>query len=183
VNLIVVADTDLLADSHVVGENGRLSSSNADFVLNAIEALAGGDALAGVRRSGLSYRPFTRIEAIQAEAEQTFRATEQRLTQELGEIQSELQELEVPTDGASADPLAASREQQQLIAEYNQRALSLRGQLRDVRAALRSEVESLESRLRLANVFLVPAVLILVAVVAALVRRLGLRQLRRRPAR
>ncbi len=29
----------MLADSHVVGERGRLSSSNADFVLNAIETL------------------------------------------------------------------------------------------------------------------------------------------------
>jgi ABC-type uncharacterized transport system involved in gliding motility auxiliary subunit len=148
VNLILVADTDLLADSHVVGESGRLSSSNADFVLNSIEALAGGDVLAGIRRSGLSYRPFTRIEDIQAEAEQTFRATEQRLSQELADIQAELAKLEIPADASNADPLAASREQQELIAEYNQRALALREQLRDVRAALRSEVETTLRRLR-----------------------------------
>jgi ABC-type uncharacterized transport system involved in gliding motility auxiliary subunit len=76
--LILVADTDMLDDSHVAGESGRLNSSNADFVLNSIETLAGASILAAIRGSGISYRPFDRILDIQTQAEQTYRPPDRR---------------------------------------------------------------------------------------------------------
>ncbi|HZY67680.1 MAG TPA: Gldg family protein [Devosia sp.] len=164
ISVIVVADTDLLSDSHVVDESGQISSNNPDFVLNAIEELSGGDALASIRGGGISYRPFTTINAIQASAERTYRATEQRLSSELEQLEAEL----APLQGNVAD---AAPDQQATVAEYNSRILELRQQLREVRAALRSEIETLENWLRFINIALVPILLIVVAIAAALWRR------------
>jgi ABC-type uncharacterized transport system involved in gliding motility auxiliary subunit len=49
--------------------------------------------------------------------------------------------------------------------------VELRQQLRDVRAELRREVEDLEQQLRVANIMLVPAVIILIGLIVAFWRR------------
>ncbi len=180
VNVVVVSDTDMLADSHIVNENGQIISSNADFVLNAAENLAGADALIGLRSSGLAYRPFTTIEAMRARAEQAYRATEQRLTKELADTRQRLQALQNPQAASSQDEALTSQEQQRSIAEFNSRLVELRQQLRDVRAALRADIDRLETRLEIANIALVPALLILVAVLVEIWRRVRFARSRRR---
>lgn len=171
INVVLVADTDLLADSHVVGENGRPNSNNSDFVLNAIETLAGGDALIGARGGGLAYRPFTTIQAIEARAEETYRATEQRLTTELADAQAQLQQLQQQSPERGSDPLAAMREQQDAVAQSNARIVDLRQQLRQVRTALRTEIEGLETQLQFFNIVLGPVIIIVLSILLALWRR------------
>ena len=85
-NLVVVADSDILADRFWVRiadffgqQTATPFSDNGPFVANLIGTLAGGDALIGLRSRGDSNRPFTLVNAMQAEAEAQFRQTEQAL--------------------------------------------------------------------------------------------------------
>ncbi|MDB5562117.1 MAG: ABC-type uncharacterized transport system [Hyphomicrobiales bacterium] len=182
INVIVVADSDMLADSHVIDKDGRAMSSNADFVLNAIGDLAGGDALINVRGGGEISRPFTTVQAMQNRAETTYRATEQRLTQELADVQQrQLQSQGAAQDGSN--PIALSREQQQAATQFNTKIAELRVQLRDVRQALRADMEALEQRLKLINIALVPALLVIAALLLALWRTARLRRYLRRQRR
>ncbi|HEY4200735.1 MAG TPA: Gldg family protein [Devosiaceae bacterium] len=176
INVIVVADTDMLADDHTVGKDGRPSSNNSDFVLNAVEELAGGNALVSLRGGGLASRPFTRIMALQADAESTYRATEQKLTQELADVQQKLLDLQQPTQFTRDQDAATVAQQQTAQAEFNTRMVDLRRQLYDVRLALRSDIETLEFKLRLFNIALMPALVILGALLLALWRRMRMRR-------
>ena len=96
INVIVVADVDMLFDDHVINpQTGQYSSNNADFVINAVETLAGGGDLIGLRGRGLSHRPFTTVIELEDRAREQYFETEQRLTAELEETQSQLAQLQL----------------------------------------------------------------------------------------
>ncbi|MCF1742190.1 Gldg family protein [Paradevosia shaoguanensis] len=171
VNLIVVADADMLADDHVVNRNGQPVSSNGDFVLNAVEKLAGGDALIALRGGGQVSRPFTRLQAMQASADETYRAKEQDLTKELADIQQRLLELQAPVQSGGEDLQAMYERQQAEITTANTRMMEVRRELRDIRAALRSDVDRMDTWLKVLNIGLVPILLILAALGVALWQR------------
>ncbi len=184
-NVIVVADTDLLSNDLNVNPAGQQTTQNADFVVNALDSLTGGGQLIALRGQGISFRPFTTVDAIEAAANERYRATESRLQAELKETQDQLSALLMQNGGGDpAQPqLEVSTEQQQAIAEFNQRLVEVRQQLRDVRGALRAEIDALGDRLRLINIFAVPALIVLVGIVAFAWRRFRLtRYLRRRAA-
>lgn len=182
ISVIIVTDTDMLANSHVASDSGQPISNNADFVSNALENLTGGNDLLGLRGRGVSNRPFERIDAIEREAEAKYRDTEQRLSKELEDTQQQLAQLQGQTEGG-AQLGVLTAEQQQTVAEFNQRMLSLRQQLRDVRAALREEIDALDRQLRLINILLIPGIVVLLGIIVALWRRARLaRYLRRRRA-
>ena len=60
---------------------------------------------------------------------------------------------------------APSVEQQQAIAQFNQRLVEVRQQLRDVRGALRGEIDALGDRLRLINILAVPTLIVLAGII------------------
>ena len=81
-NMVVVADSDILADRYWVrvadffGQpTATPFSDNGPFVANLIGTLAGGDALIGLRSRGDTNRPFTLVSRMQSEAEAQFRQT------------------------------------------------------------------------------------------------------------
>jgi ABC-type uncharacterized transport system involved in gliding motility auxiliary subunit len=76
VNLVVVADTDLLNDRFWVRVQNFLgsrilipSAANGSFVVNALESLTGSNDLISVRSRGRFSRPFTKVAEIQQQAE------------------------------------------------------------------------------------------------------------------
>ena len=80
VNLIVVADTDLLADRFWVRMQRFLDmqvpnpfANNADFLIYAIDNLGGNDDLISLRSRGDYARPFKVVEQIKREAEAAYR--------------------------------------------------------------------------------------------------------------
>jgi ABC-type uncharacterized transport system involved in gliding motility auxiliary subunit len=177
INIIVVADVDMLHDTHVINGQGQPVSNNGDFVVNAVENLAGGGALIGLRGRGLSHRPFTTVERIEDEARNKYFATEQRLEAELQETQDQLAQLQALNRDERAFELLSQEEQRRII-EFNRKMLTLREQLRDVRGALNADIEALESRLKFANIALVPAFVIVFGMIAASWRRARLRSAR-----
>lgn len=177
INVIIVTDADMLMDSHTITPQGTPSSSNADFVTNAVDNLAGRGVLIGLRGRGLSHRPFTTVERIEDAARERYFETEQRLTAELEETQARIAELQEQNRGGG-DFQLLTQEDQETILEFNRSMLTIRQQLRDVRRSLNEDIDTLESRLEFVNIAAVPLVVILFGILMAFWRRSALRRSR-----
>src|SRR6202008_808915 len=122
INVVVVADTDMLDDRFWLEKQEffgqRLlvpTANNGDFVANAIEVLAGGEDLVGLRSRGTSARPFEVVDDIQREAQARYSAEETALQTKLKETQAKLENL-TGKDQANA-PTTLSPEQAETIEE------------------------------------------------------------------
>lgn len=165
INVIVVADTDLLSDRMWVQVQDFFGqrfpqpwADNGSFVVNALDNLAGSDALISVRSRGRSARPFVVVEDLQRQAENRFRETEEVLQNRLAETEAQLAELQ------SLDPeraLELTLEQQATLQGYMQEKLRIRKELREVRYQLNADIEALGRTLKFLNIALVPLLLTL----------------------
>jgi ABC-type uncharacterized transport system involved in gliding motility auxiliary subunit len=176
-NMVVVADTDILADRFWVRmgdffgqQQATPFSDNGPFVTNLVGTLAGGDALIGLRSRGPSQHPFERVDDMQRQAEAHFRQTEQALQTHLDATQKKLTELR--TGRGEAHAAAVITEQQRTaIDDLRRDAVATRGKLRAVQLDLRRDISALETRLRLFNILLIPALLTLLAIGIGIIRR------------
>jgi ABC-type uncharacterized transport system involved in gliding motility auxiliary subunit len=182
-NLIVVADTDMLSNVFWVQTRefyGRRFTTpvanNGDFVLNAVENLSGSSDLIGLRSRGSARRPFTKIEEMQAAAQEQFKSEEQRLMRQLEETEKKLLTLQGgPRPGEGADASTTLTEEQQVeVQKFTDELLVTRHALRQVRHDLRKDIDSLRNRLSFLTIALVP---FLVTIAAA---GLGAARVRRR---
>ena len=183
INVMLVADTDLLTDRmwvHVQDFFGQRIpqpwADNGGFMINALDNLSGSEALISVRSRGDFSRPFTVVEELQRQAESRYRASELRLQQQLEETERQLLELQQSQDPSQLTELSA--EQEAAIQRFLDEKLEIRKQLRDVRYQLNADIEQLGTRLKVINIALVPALLTLGVLLWWLAARL-----RRRSAR
>ena len=171
--IVVIADTDLIADRFWVQEQNFFGqkqpvpfADNGPFLANLVDTLAGGDALLGLRARGTTARPFTLVQRMQEQAQARFRRTEQSLQAHLDGLQKKLQDLRQGS-GASAVITPAQRS---AIRQANEDILSTRSQLRAVQYDLNRDIAGLKTRLMLFNIVLIPAVLTVLALVLGLLR-------------
>lgn len=172
VNLLVVADTDLLTDRMWVQVQEFLGqpvydafANNGDFVFNAVDNLVGNADLIAVRTRTPSARPFTRVEDIRRGAEARYRSTEQRLQEQLEQLEQQLGALQQP--GADGQAQAVSAAQQAEIVRFQEERLRMRKELRDVQHRLNADIEALGNQLKLVNILGMPLVVVLVALLVA----------------
>jgi len=164
VNLIVVADTDLLADQFWVRVQNffgqRLAipqAANATFVSNALDNLTGSNDLISVRNRGSFTRPFTKVQAIQQAAEQRFREKEKDLLARLQETEKKINDLQSQKQAGNA--LVLSAEQRQEIERFRNEKIKIRKELRNVQHELQKDIEQLESQMKAINIGLIPLVI------------------------
>jgi ABC-type uncharacterized transport system involved in gliding motility auxiliary subunit len=177
INLVVVADVDMLSDEAWLNiqqggdaQTAAPIANNADLVINVIENLAGGATLANLRGRGLSNRPFTTIDRIRTEAEAKYLATEEELSKELEAAQKKLASLETDQKAGAGSAVLLTAEQQDTVRTFRSQVLTLRAQLREVQHALQQDIERLQTWVMLANIAAVPAIVALLALVVALWR-------------
>lgn len=175
VHIIVVADTDLLADLLWVRTDDLFGqrfatpwANNGDFVLNAIDNLAGSADLVALRGRHVARRPFTRVEELRRLADARLRHKAGELEAALAATEQRLAALEQQRDATAA---SLSRAQQQELQRFQQERLRIRKDLRSVRRDLDEDIESLGRILELVNILVAP--LVLVALVAVSARRLA----------
>ena len=176
-NIILVGDADMLMDRNWIQQRqvfGQLVveafANNGDFVLNAVEQMIGGVALADLRGRGISWRPFERILAIENEAELRFRAKEQELVGRLQETERKIREFDTGR-GEQADGPLLSEESVQAMEKFRADMLATRAQLREVQHDLRRDVERLKARITMINVGLFPAIVAACALGVSIRRR------------
>jgi len=175
-SLVVVADTDLLSDFLWVREQSLFGqriaqpwASNGDLVFNALDNLAGSDDLISVRGRATFSRPFTRVEALRARADERFRAKEQELEGELRQTEDKLTALQARRNDKSA--LILSPEQERELQNFQADKLRIRKELRQVRLGLDQDINRLGTTLKVINIVIVPALFAVIALLIALRRR------------
>lgn len=175
VNLIVVADTDLLADRFWVRMDRFLNmevpnpfANNADFLINAIDNLGGNSDLISLRSRGDYARPFRVVEEIKREAEGAYRDEEQALQAKLKETEEKLQALQSQPEGGGEAIL--SPEQRKEIELFRSEQIKTRKQLRAVQHDLQKNIEKLGTELKFINIGAIPLLLSLFAIGAAFMR-------------
>ena len=166
-NVIVVADTDILTDRlwvQVQNFFGQTIASpwanNGDFVLNSVDNLLGGSELISIRSRGRFSRPFTVVESLRLAAQSKYQKSADTLQRELEETEAQLNEVE--SSQGDQNLLALSPEQEQAITQFQDEKLRIRKQLRDVRHQLDKDIEGLGATLKLINIIVLPLLLVLV---------------------
>ena len=170
-NVILVGDADMLMDRtwvqrrNVMGsEVAQAFANNGDFVINAIEQMAGGVALADLRGRGVSWRPFELIQQKEQEANQRYRAKEQALQEKLKDAEQKLQEL---ARGGQKGTEVLTPEQMKTIEKFKGDLLATREELRGVQFDLRKDVDWIKNMLIAVNVAGVPIAVGVIALLLA----------------
>jgi ABC-type uncharacterized transport system involved in gliding motility auxiliary subunit len=176
INVVLIGDVDMMVDhfwlqaENVYGRQVDVPiANNAEFLANILDNLSGSDELASLRSRGLSYRPFVVTEKIRRDAEAQYRETEQRIQQELKTTEAKLQELR-GGEAASTDSVL-SDEQKKEIESFRQNVIVLRQQLRDVQHNLRKDIDSLDTWLKIINIWAMPVLISLVAIALLILRQ------------
>jgi ABC-type uncharacterized transport system involved in gliding motility auxiliary subunit len=178
-NLVVIADTDLLADYLWVHSQDffgqRLAqawASNGDLVLNALDNLAGSDDLISVRGRATFTRPFARVEKLRRAADDRFRDKEHELEQQLQSTEQKLTALQ-SKGGAGRDQssLIVTPQEQEEIEHFEQEKIRIRKELRAVRAGLDADISRLGTEIKIMDIIVIPALFALLALAFAAWRR------------
>ncbi|MFJ2362217.1 GldG family protein [Pseudomonas sp. NPDC087697] len=175
INVIVVADTDLLSDRmwlQTQDANGRPVqlpwTDNASFVINALDNLSGSDALNSLRSRGHYNRPFVVVEQMHRKAEASFREKQSALQLRLDETERKLGQLQEQR-GDKTQALDAQR--QSTIHQFMQEKMHIRQQLREVQYQLNVDIDALGRLVKVVNIALVPLLLTLCMLVVWGIRR------------
>lgn len=184
-NLVVIADTDLLADYLWVHQQEffgqRLAqawASNGDLVLNALDNLAGSDDLISVRGRATFTRPFERVDKLRRAADDRFRDKEHELEQQLQTTEQKLTALQSKGGGRDQSSLIVTPQEQEEIEHFEQEKIRIRKELRAVRAGLDADISRLGTEIKIVDIIVIPAAFALLALGFAAWRR----RLRSRPA-
>ncbi len=183
INLIVVADSDLVEDRFWIRkqqffgrEVAQTIASNANFVVNAVSNLGGSDELIGLRSRGVSQRPFDRVNELRQQADLKYRDKERELQDTLKELEdriARLESVETKTDAATGEiqvELSLTQEERDELESLRVEMVSIRKQLRGVQRGLREDVEDLETWFQFVNIGLVPLIVAAVAIVLGTAR-------------
>jgi ABC-type uncharacterized transport system involved in gliding motility auxiliary subunit len=174
-NVIVVADTDILSDRLWVQVQDffgqRVASpwaNNGDFVTNAVENLAGSSDLISIRSRGRFSRPFDVVQDLRREAEARYLTSANDLQAQLADTERQLSELQASRDGQTQ--LSMSPEQESALLQFQAQKLRIRKELRDVRHQLDKDIEALGTTLKFINIALLPLLLVLLLMAIYYVR-------------
>lgn len=177
INVVVVADSDMLSDRMWVQVQQffgqRLPqpwADNGSFAINALDNLSGSDALIGIRSRGHFNRPFTVVDNLQRNAQERFYQKEQELQARLAATEEKLFELQQATD--PAQDLLLTGEQQATMQQFMDEKLQLRKELREVRYQLNADIESLGTKLKFFNIGVMPILLTFMLIMLSLSRRI-----------
>jgi len=175
--VVLIGDSDMIQDQIAVRElqnpfgprwimpaNGNLS-----FAQSVIEQLSGDSDLIAMRSRASRERPFTVVKKIQADAEANYRSKIKELENSLTETQRKVNELQKGKENGQRFIL--SPEQQQELANFQKKEAEVKAQLKTVRKEVRSEIDSLETRVKWLNIAAMPAVVALSGLGLALFRR------------
>lgn len=172
VNLLIVADTDFLSDRMWVQIQNFLGqripqpfANNGDFMMNALDNLAGNPELVTIRSRGRYARPFLTVLELQREADDRLREEERALMDSLQETEMQIAALNANREGNEILP-----EQQAEIDRFYEQQLETRRRLREVQLELNQDIERLGAVLKFINTALVPILLIAIALLLSFAR-------------
>ena len=163
--VVLFGDADFINDRFcfqsvptLFGNIAQPFNDNLKLFGNTVEQLAGREELIGVRSRGQFNRPFAKVDKLEADAMKKWQAQEEALQQRLQQAQQRLSALQQEKQGA--ERLIVSKEQQAEIEKFRKEQIETRKELKNVRKNLNRDIEQLGLRLKLANIVLIPLVVI-----------------------
>jgi ABC-type uncharacterized transport system involved in gliding motility auxiliary subunit len=178
INVIVVADTDLLDDRFWVNVQNLLgqriaipTADNGAMVQNFVENMMGSNDLISLRTRERPTRPFVLVDNLRRQAESQFLAEERALQDRVTQTEASLRALQGQGgDENPTGPLVLSAEQQKQVDQFRQDLIQSRQSLRQVQANLRRDVENLGTALAVLNIAAVPVLVAAAAIGLAVLR-------------
>jgi ABC-type uncharacterized transport system involved in gliding motility auxiliary subunit len=173
--VILVGDVDFLYDiisfDQQMLQFGVANPANGNFAFaqNMIEQLSGDVSLVGTRSRGALRRPFTVVQQMQAEAQEEFRETITKLNAEREATQAKLRELQGKKEPGQR--LIASPEQMAEIKKQETREREIGREIREINKRLRERTESLENKVKWANIAGVPMLVAAAGIFLAIIRK------------
>jgi ABC-type uncharacterized transport system involved in gliding motility auxiliary subunit len=174
--VVLIGDADMIQDPVTVREIQAIGqrlimplNGNLSFAQSVVEQLAGDSNLIAVRSRASRERPFTVVKKMQADAEANYRTKIKDLEGSLAETQRKLNELQKSKEGGQQFIL--SPEQQQELTSFRKKEADAKIQLKDMRKQLRSEIDSLENRIKWLNIAGMPVMVVLAGFGLAAMKR------------
>lgn len=159
--LIVVADTDWLLDDYSVRKFNYFGTQAAEplndnlaFGGNTLDWIAGSQDLISIRGKGSSLRPFTVVRDMEVEAQKKYQEQLVALEARISETQSKLSQLQ--GKATESGRLVATPEMQKAIEDFQKQEAGMRRERREIRRALREDIDALGNRLLLINLLTTP---------------------------
>jgi len=159
--LIVVADTDWLFDDYSVRKFNFFGQTAAEpfndnlaFAANSVEFLGGSQDLITIRGKGTSLRPFDVVLNMETQAQKKYQQQLTELDARLQQVQTKLTELQgKKTEG---NRLVATPEMTKAIEDFQKQSATMRGERRNIRRALREDIDALGTKLLVLNLVASP---------------------------
>ena len=159
--LFVIADTDWLFDDYSVRKFNFFGQTaaqpindNLAFAANTVEFLGGSQDLISIRGKGTSLRPFDVVRKMEAEAQKQYQSKLTELDGRLQQVQTKLSELQGKK--GEGNRLVATPEMAKAIEDFQKQQAKMRGERREIRRALREDIDRLENRLLVLNLLATP---------------------------
>jgi len=159
--LFVIADTDWLFDDYSVRKFNFFGQTaaqpindNLAFAANTVEFLGGSQDLISIRGKGTSLRPFDVVRKMEAEAQKQYQSKLTELDNRLQQVQTKLSELQGKK--GEGNRLVATPEMAKAIDDFQKQQAKMRGERREIRRALREDIDRLENRLLVLNLLATP---------------------------
>ena len=159
--LIVVADTDWLLDDFSIRKFNYFGTQAAEplndnlaFGGNTLDWLAGSQDLISIRGKGSSLRPFTVVRDMEVEAQKKYQEQLVALEARISETQSKLSQLQ--GKATESGRLVATPEMQKAIEDFQKQEAGMRRERREIRRALREDIDALGNRLLVINLLATP---------------------------
>jgi ABC-type uncharacterized transport system involved in gliding motility auxiliary subunit len=181
-SLVLIADTDFINDGAAVQIQDVLGqrlvypiNGNLAFVQALVDQYAGDAALISLRTRQSATRPFTVIKEMETRAQQAYTEKIKDIQDSLQATQEKLQALQktAPAPGAAAGAAILSKEQQAEVDRFRKVAAEKRRELKEVRKDLRADSDALQFWIKVLNIALIPALLVVLAFGLMLYRRQG----------
>jgi ABC-type uncharacterized transport system involved in gliding motility auxiliary subunit len=169
----LIGDADLMYDNFCVQKLPMFGviqpfNGNLSFVQSLVEQMAGDSDLIGVRSRASIRRPFTVVEEMRAEAQRKFQTKIGDFEKQVQEAQTKISEIQSKKEGNQRFIL--SPEAKKELASLQEKQAKANKDLRKVRKELKQEEETLEFRLKAANIVAMPILVAAAGILLAVVR-------------
>lgn len=163
--VIVVADTDFIYDTFwsvgrtILEKNYFIPIfDNGNFVMNALDFLAGDETLVDLRGHAVKYRGFEGIEQMRKQNLLDFRIKEKAVFDEIGRTRRALQEIFGKRDFEGRQKFSA--DELSLLAGTRRQLDDLRGQLAQIRSQMHQNIDRVSLQIKAANIYAVPLLIL-----------------------
>ena len=175
-SVVLVSDVDMLTDGSavevqevfgqrlVVPRNGNLN-----FAQSLVEQVAGDFDLTQLRSRAAFTRPLAVVQQMEARAQQSYLGKIKELEDSLSQTQEKL--VAMQKQRASAQASVMSPEQQTEVENFKKKAIETRKDLKELRKNLRVESDALQFWTKVANIGLIPLLVVMLGIGLAVARR------------